>query len=75
MWTAFIWLWTAINAGFLVKNLMNSQREEEFMQRGDILDLNKDFSIELVEILKKIPNHGLKSSSPHLCWALLVCQT
>jgi hypothetical protein len=54
---------------------MNSQREEEFMQLGDILVLNKDFSMELVEILKKIPNHGLKSSSPHLCWALLVCQT
>jgi hypothetical protein len=59
----------------LVKNLMNNQREEELMQLGEILFLNKYFSMELVEILTKIPNHGLKSSSPHLCWALLVCPT
>lgn len=57
----------------LVKNLMNSQREKEFMQLGDILVLIKDFSMELVEILTKIPNHGSKSSSSHLCWALFVC--
>jgi len=50
----------------LVKNLMNSQRKEEFMQLGDILVLNKDFSMESVEVLTKIPNHGLESSSPHL---------
>jgi len=59
----------------LVKDLMNSQREKEFIKLGDILVLIKDFSMELVEILTKIPNHGLRSSSPHLCWALLVCLT
>ena len=59
----------------LVKNLMNNQREEEFMQLGEILVLNKDFSMDFVEILTKIPNHGLNSSSPHLCWVLLVCPT
>jgi len=59
----------------LVKNLMNSQREKEFMKLGDILVLIKGFSMELVEILTKIPNPGLKSSSPHMCWVLLVCLT
>lgn len=59
----------------LVKHLMNSQREVELMQLGDILVLNKDFSMEIVEILKIIPNHCLKISTPHLCWALLVCLT
>jgi hypothetical protein len=54
---------------------MNNQREEEFMQLGEILVLNKDFSMDFVEILTKIPNHGLNSSSPHLCWVLLVCPT
>jgi hypothetical protein len=49
----------------LVKNLMNRHREDEFMQLGNFLVLNKDFSTELAEMLTKISNHGLKSSSPH----------
>jgi hypothetical protein len=57
----------------LMKDLMNSQREEEVIQLVGILVLNKGFSVVLVETLTEIPNHGLKSLSQHLCWALLVC--